>query len=359
MASAYSRSNGGGALPAAASPGGGPMSRKSRNRCSSSSSSSSRGPANANATATANANSRSSRTRRRTGRHRNNNTNEESPLEFIGAAFLITSAIVALFYYCGVGLGSWLNNYSGNTDYDSASLAIDSTSLGKIDDDESSHSRRYRNNNSNLNNLNNAAAAAAASTRRKEWAQQGLPILPQKGIYQPPLLSPHTSSIDTVLQYLTQLAEQPPSQLWNMFGMDQQSDNDNTDTNNYYGEDPFSLKQLEHGKCPIIPLSSSSSTTFTIPWLPSKPYNSEEIAAKYKRNMEALLFQHQQQNNEQSGGNSGGLGESIRKNKQKRGMKRVEPMETYNVEKEVAIWYEHLSKAGGSTFCGLANANSE
>ena len=28
-------------------------------------------------------------------------------------------------------------------------------------------------------------------------------------------------------------------------------------------------------------------------------------------------------------------------------------------EKEVVIWYEHISKAGGTTFCGLADSNSK
>ena len=114
----------------------------------------------------------------------------------------------------------------------------------------------------------------------------------------------HTSSIDTVIRYLNELA-QKPAQLWDVLGME----------NANYGDDPFSLRELESGKCPW-------STETTVQWLPPRAPGSEAISEIYRTNMEAL---------------------------RKGSMK---PAKT-----EVLIWYEHISKAGGTTFCGLAQSN--
>jgi len=121
----------------------------------------------------------------------------------------------------------------------------------------------------------------------------------------------HTSSIDTVVRYLNTLAHMPASQLWKVLGMEDEHN---------HGDDPFSLRELENGKCPW-------SSTEVVDWLPPRPYNSESIAKLYRDNMKAL---------------------------KKRGTR--EPP-AYDAENEVAIWYEHLSKAGGTTFCGLAVSN--
>lgn len=126
----------------------------------------------------------------------------------------------------------------------------------------------------------------------------------------------HAATIDTTVRYLSKLAELPPNQLWHMFGMEDANGGG-------YGEDPFSILDLETGNCPW-------STDFTVEWLPPRPFNSESIAEKYRTNMRTLRAP---------------------------GARPRRQMERYDAEKEVAIWYEHLSKAGGTTFCGLAKSN--
>ncbi|KAL7538598.1 hypothetical protein ACHAXR_008695 [Thalassiosira sp. AJA248-18] len=103
---------------------------------------------------------------------------------------------------------------------------------------------------------------------------------------------------------------------------------ENDSNNNSYGDDPFSLRELEGGKCPWSS-SSTKEEKVTVDWLPSRPFNSETIAKKYRNNMQSL----------------------------KRGGRTRKQMEEYDQENEVVIWYEHMSKAGGTTFCGLAQSN--
>ena len=112
-------------------------------------------------------------------------------------------------------------------------------------------------------------------------------------------------SLETIVAFLMNLAKLPPQQLWDMFGME-------GNTNN--GKDPFSLQELQQGKCP--------TGLKTAEWLPPRPWNSEELSSLFKSNVEKL----------KSGGNT--------KN-----------------EERVIVWYEHLSKAGGTTFCGLARTH--
>lgn len=126
-----------------------------------------------------------------------------------------------------------------------------------------------------------------------------------------------SSSLDSVVAYLNDLAEMPPAKLWTVLGMDEEdakSDNDG------YGEDPFSLQDLESGKCPW-----TSTQNKVVEWLPPRPYNSESIAQLYRNGVVAA---HKQGNN----------------NGRVRGRRRQQ-MERYDVENKVAIWYEHLSKA--------------
>jgi len=85
----------------------------------------------------------------------------------------------------------------------------------------------------------------------------------------------HPASIDTIVKYLIKLAELPPSQLWEVLGMDDEDDENN------YGDDPFSLRQLESGICPW------QTTDIYVPWLPPRPYNSEKIAETYRKNIQA------------------------------------------------------------------------
>ena len=118
--------------------------------------------------------------------------------------------------------------------------------------------------------------------------------------------------IDSVVAFLINLAELPPQQLWDTFGM---GNNDGrNDVNSMYGKDPFSLQELEKGKCP--------SGLSTAEWLPPRPWNSEEISSKFQSRAEEL--------------------------KAGRGAGKDKP---------VLIWYEHISKAGGTTFCGLSKTN--
>ena len=110
----------------------------------------------------------------------------------------------------------------------------------------------------------------------------------------------HTARIDTVIRYLTSLAQLPPSKLWNILGMHDA---------NSYGDDPFSLSALETGNCPW---SAEGSDVTTVDWLISRPYNSEDIARTYRNNIERL-----------------------------RNVARPRrEMEEYDAENEVAIWYE-------------------
>ncbi len=102
----------------------------------------------------------------------------------------------------------------------------------------------------------------------------------------------HPATSDTIIKYLTKLAELPPAQLWNVLGMDEDE--------SHYGDDPFSLRQLDNGTCPW-------ETETSVPWLPQRPFNSETIAELYRKNRKSMKE------------------------------------EDNKVETEVAIWYEHLS----------------
>ena len=160
------------------------------------------------------------------------------------------------------------------------------------------------------------------SIRRKEW-EEGLPhnyhghrTKKRHGMNQQQSQAKkiiYTSSIDTIIKYLNKLAETPPTLLWTSFGMDKMD----------YGDDLFSLRELENGKCPW-------EQTTVIEWLPPRPHNSEELSKTYRRMMQNA--------------------------RKKRGETKEEQ---YNADNEVVVWYEHLSKAGGTTFCGLAQSNSK
>jgi len=117
--------------------------------------------------------------------------------------------------------------------------------------------------------------------------------------------------IDSVVAFLMNLAKLPPQQLWKTFGMDE---NNGSNDVKGYGKDPFSLQELEQGKCP--------SDLSTAEWLPPRPWNSEELSSMFQSGVEKLKTGREARN-----------------------------------EESVLIWYEHISKAGGSSFCGLAKTN--
>ncbi len=117
--------------------------------------------------------------------------------------------------------------------------------------------------------------------------------------------------IDSVVAFLMNLAKLPPQQLWKTFGMDE---NNGSNDVKGYGKDPFSLQELEQGKCPL--------DLSTAEWLPPRPWNSEELSTIFQSGVEKLKTGREARN-----------------------------------EESVLIWYEHISKAGGTTFCGLAKTN--
>ncbi|KAL3768634.1 hypothetical protein ACHAW5_004329 [Stephanodiscus triporus] len=120
------------------------------------------------------------------------------------------------------------------------------------------------------------------------------------------------ASIEAVVGYLSDLAKLPPPRLWDVLGMDTDED---------YGDDPFALKSLEGGQCPWQDRDIATAA----PWLPPRPLGSNEIAATYRLGRE----------------------------------KATKGRGGFDVTDDVALWYEHISKAGGTTFCGLARSNME
>ena len=76
------------------------------------------------------------------------------------------------------------------------------------------------------------------------------------------------------------LAKLSPQDLWDTFGMEDDTTNDDGTMKRSYGKDPFSLQELEQGKCP--------SGMNTAEWLPPRPWNSEEIASMFQRKVEQL-----------------------------------------------------------------------
>ena len=120
-------------------------------------------------------------------------------------------------------------------------------------------------------------------------------------------------TVDSVVRYLTKLAEKRPSELWHLFRMDSESTSD-----------PFLLSLLESGSCPW-------STSTRIDWMPPRPPHSADLSSK---------FQSLQSTSDK---------QRPRKQKMRRNKSSNSP--------PVILWYEHISKAGGTTFCALANSN--
>jgi len=137
------------------------------------------------------------------------------------------------------------------------------------------------------------------------------------------------ASVGGVVAYLRDLAELSPSRLWDALGMDAEEDGDR-------GDDPFSLEILEGGRCPW---RDWDAATAAAPWYPPRPHDSSEMAAIYRANQERVATR--------------GRGRPL-------AMERhPEKMEGYNstAGEVVALWYEHVSKAGGTAFCALARSN--
>eukprot|EP00980_Cylindrotheca_fusiformis_P014651 scaffold3987_cov134-Cylindrotheca_fusiformis.AAC.1 len=124
------------------------------------------------------------------------------------------------------------------------------------------------------------------------------------------LFSISEASIDQVVLTLMNLAQLPTQELQNLLE-GEEVDSTSTKTKN-----PFQLKKLQEGICPWTSPSSTSTTMETIPWLP--PKTSPERSRILQSN----------ENN-----------------------KKTPPI--------VAIYYEHLSKAGGTSFCKLAQSNMD
>ncbi|KAL7460132.1 hypothetical protein ACHAXS_000597, partial [Conticribra weissflogii] len=147
----------------------------------------------------------------------------------------------------------------------------------------------------------------------------------------------HPATIESVTNFLVSLAQKHPSELWYTFGKDQTQGSENE-----YGDDPFSLKYLEKGECPWRDLSNiqlNKKNKITVDWLPRKPLHSKAIAEKF-RNKYSLG----------DGDNQGRITEK----KQEQGL---ETDELGDSSEEVILWFEHLSKAGGTSFCEIVKSN--
>ncbi|KAL3782832.1 hypothetical protein HJC23_011165 [Cyclotella cryptica] len=132
-----------------------------------------------------------------------------------------------------------------------------------------------------------------------------------------------SASVDTVVRFLMGLAEKRPAELWDIFGVGGEG----------YGDDPFSLSSLEAGQCPW----STSSSAATIDWLPPRPLHSDDLSAAFRSNMQSTPVNHPSR---------------PKLNKRNR---HISP--DTNNDSPVILWYEHISKAGGTTFCALAQSN--
>ena len=110
------------------------------------------------------------------------------------------------------------------------------------------------------------------------------------------------AKLDGIVNVLMELAQMPSEQLRNML---EGSDGE---------KDPFQLQALEQGECPFSQQSSSS-----IDWLPDRPIMSQ-TAAQWFQNPQASSS-------------------------------------TSSPSSSVVVYYEHLSKAGGTSFCKLAQSN--
>mmetsp|Transcript_32494 Transcript_32494/g.68166 ORF Transcript_32494/g.68166 Transcript_32494/m.68166 type:complete len:228 (+) Transcript_32494:134-817(+) len=89
-----------------------------------------------------------------------------------------------------------------------------------------------------------------AGLARKRWEEQGLPSQQQHSKRQSlsnggsPKHRLRTASIDTVIRYLTELAELPPSKLWDVLGMDD-DDNDKNDEGQTELREPSDRRQTK------------------------------------------------------------------------------------------------------------------
>ena len=133
-----------------------------------------------------------------------------------------------------------------------------------------------------------------------------------------------------VVAYLRDLAELSPPRLWDALGMDAEDGDP--------GDDPFSLGMLEGGRCPW---RDRDAATAAAPWYRPRPHDSGEIAAIYRANQGGVAARGRgrplamERPPEKMGGHNANTGEAV------------------------ALWYEHVSKAGGTAFCALAGSNME
>ncbi len=152
------------------------------------------------------------------------------------------------------------------------------------------------------------------------------------------------STIDGVVSYLRNLATYTPDRSWRAFGMGDVAGAGTGTGRNNDDEDPFMLKYLEEGTCPWGNDDDAagkwdSTSRDPPPWLPPIPRDSGALSATYRDVNRRTTMRE-----------DGGYSETDAAEG-----RDVDPTE----EADVAIWYEHVSKAGGTTFCALAHANME
>jgi hypothetical protein len=126
-----------------------------------------------------------------------------------------------------------------------------------------------------------------------------------------------------------------------------------------YGENPFSLSILESGKCPWTAASSK-----TVDWLPPRPLHSAELSAVFQSNMQSIKTEPSLR--KQSSENAAqAVTRHIQSTVSSFNKRHSIPRTSNNVgnnqlittDTRVVIWYEHISKSGGTTFCALARSN--
>jgi hypothetical protein len=157
---------------------------------------------------------------------------------------------------------------------------------------------------------------------------------------RPPPPTRITSSIDAVVSYLKNLAMLSPDRLWEVFGMMTKT---TTDDGENYGDDPFSLKSLEGGNCPWRDVEDVATNA---PWLPPTPLDMDKLSSTYRANRGRRRMTTM----------NGGRRPKIRPN----GGKKVGGGSNNTTTTDrVALWYEHVSKAGGTSFCAIAKSNME
>lgn len=133
------------------------------------------------------------------------------------------------------------------------------------------------------------------------------------------------ASVDTVVATLLALARLPTPKLRQMLN----------NTASGGGRDAFSLSALRVGRCPAVPAADP-----TLNWLPPLQDSAPALHFRSRHKLDAGGTRKRSGGAGNGGGSSDGGSDVV-----------SEP------SKPAMLWYEHLSKAGGTSFCKLAMKN--